>query len=145
MGVDRGTVGPSEGQGGRRAGHENGNSVLVHGGFFSLVHNGAHFARAGSIVLEKFYLFQSNIGQASPFLPTVTTILPSDRSPDKIGILLQPPIQIGRWIQPGKGEKVIDEMRLIKITATASDIGPVDRLFRMNAPEDLLKAANAAK
>ena len=36
-------------------------------------------------------------------------------------------------------------MRLIKISATASDIGPVDRLLRTNEPQHLLKAPNAAK
>src|SRR5271163_2388205 len=36
-------------------------------------------------------------------------------------------------------------MRLIKIAAATSDIGPIDRLSRTNKPQHLLETSNAAK
>lgn len=65
--------------------------------------------------------------------------------PDKIPVAVDPPVQISRRVQPGKRQEIVDEMRLIEISATTGDIGPVHRFLRMNAPQDFLETSNAAK
>ena len=51
-----------------------------------------------------------------------------------------------RWAEKhGYRVEIIDEMRLIVISATAGQIGPEDWLLRLDRPEHFLKSPNAAE
>src|ERR1700677_2125254 len=53
--------------------------------------------------------------------------------------------EIRSGINPGEGTEIVDEMRLIVVSAIQRDIGPLHRLAAFHAPECLLETADAAK
>ena len=65
--------------------------------------------------------------------------------PDEIRLAFETTDQVGRGVQTREFVKVVDEMGLIKIPATACDVRPVDRCARLNLEQHLLKPANPAK
>src|SRR4029077_19148961 len=65
--------------------------------------------------------------------------------PDEIRLPFEAASQVRRWVQPRKFVKVMDEMGLIKIPATACDVRPVDLCACLNLEQHLLKPTNPAK
>ena len=65
--------------------------------------------------------------------------------PDEIRLTFETTSQVGRWVQTRKFVKVMDEMGLIKIPATARDVRPVDLCACLNLEQYFLKPANPAK
>lgn len=59
--------------------------------------------------------------------------------------VLAPPGEISGGIETGEGLEVMDKMRLVEITASQGDIGPIERLSAADAVQDLLEALDSAK
>src|ERR1700723_147304 len=53
--------------------------------------------------------------------------------------------EIRSGINPGEGAEIVDEMRLIEVSAIQRDVGPLHRLAAFHAPQCLLETADAAK
>jgi len=53
--------------------------------------------------------------------------------------------EIGRWVEAGKRLKVVDEMRLVVVTAGQRDVHPINTLLFPEAAQNLLKASDAAE
>ena len=65
--------------------------------------------------------------------------------PNEIRFAFETTGHVGRGVQTRKFVKVVDEMGLIKIPATACDVRPVDLCACLNLEQRLLKPANPAK
>ena len=50
-----------------------------------------------------------------------------------------------RWTEPGKGPEIVNEMRLVIITAGACNVRPINQGFASNGIQDRLKAPNSAE
>ena len=59
--------------------------------------------------------------------------------------MLRPTGYVGRRIEARKRPKIVDEVRLIEVTAIQRDIGPLDVLANAHAAQRLLKSPDAAK
>ena len=62
-----------------------------------------------------------------------------------VGIALAALREIGRRVEAGKGLKVLDEMCLIVVAASQSDIHPLDTLLFPEATQNFLKALDATE
>jgi len=62
-----------------------------------------------------------------------------------VGIALGSMREISGRIEAGKGLKIVDEMRLIVVAASQSDVHPINVLRFPKATENLLKALDAAE
>src|SRR5262249_27254110 len=65
--------------------------------------------------------------------------------PDKFWIPFQLLAQVGCWIHPCKGYKIVHEMRLVEVAAVVCHIGPYHALARVNLCQYMLEPQNAAK
>ena len=59
--------------------------------------------------------------------------------------MLAPLGKIGCRVEAREGSEVVDKMRLVEITASQSDVCPINGLPPLEEMQHLLKAPNAAK
>lgn len=69
----------------------------------------------------------------------------TSRDSDEIAFTLETTLRIRGRVQTGEFGEVADEVRLIEISATTGDIGPVKIGARLNFDQRLLKTADPAK
>jgi hypothetical protein len=63
----------------------------------------------------------------------------------KTRVSLEALAQIRRGIKPGKGLEIVDEMRLVEITATKGNVGPIDGFPGLDLAEDLVETPDPAE